>query len=117
MKFLVSLSLTFLLGAWLWDGAGAAALDPGWVTVARGLEYREVGDVYQLRGDPASTRLGLLVAPSGHLSIGQLVEQAHCLAGINGGYFDVDGKPMGYQRDQSRVVCPTVRTAGLFGGV
>lgn len=100
----------------------------GWSNIADGVQYREVfyakGEdkrrVHQLRIKSQSHQLRLLWARDSKqkiLSTQDFRQRSGALAVVNGGYFDRDLSPMGYQRDAKRVVSPTVWREGLFGGV
>jgi uncharacterized protein YigE (DUF2233 family) len=124
-----TVTLLILASFWAWSAASPAApaADPGWIQIERGLEYREVRlgfssaqSIFQLRCDPALTRLGLINAADYRqksLKVEELAARSHCWAAVNGGYFDGDDKAMGYQRDWKRVLSNVTRSAGLFGGV
>lgn len=119
--------MSLLLAGWSTGTQAAPARDPGWMQIERGLEYREVHmgstaaeNIFELRCDPALTRLGLIDARDYRqktMSVSDLVTRSRCWAAVNGGYFDSDDKPMGFQRDSRRVISGETRTAGLFGGV
>ena len=97
------------------------------MTLHPGMEFREVhrgpassDSIFQVRCDPARTRLGLVWAKDygqSVLPVAELTKRSGCWAAVNGGYFDPKSEPMGYQRDAIRVVSHDLRTAGLFGGV
>ncbi len=100
----------------------------GWTSISSGTQYREVfygsGDdkrrVHQLRFKSQSHQLRLLWAKDSKnksLSAQDFRQRSGALAVVNGGYFDRDLSPMGYQRDAKRVVSPTIWREGLFGGV
>lgn len=49
-------------------------------------------------------------------SLGEIMSREHCLAGTNGGYFDLDYAPVGLLVSDNRVVAP-LRKARLLSGV
>lgn len=54
--------------------------------------------------------------PSGASSLAATMQREHCIAGVNGGYFDPDFAPVGLLISDGRVVAP-MRKAHLLGGV
>jgi uncharacterized protein YigE (DUF2233 family) len=100
----------------------------GWVDIASGMQYREIfygphnsqRRVHQIRFKQPSFQLRLLWAKdykASALTAYDFWKASKASIVINGGYFDRDLAPMGYQRDQKRVVSSTVWKEGLFGGV
>lgn len=97
----------------------------GWMPVASGLEYRAVrppsgGTFHQLRARADSVHLKLLSAKDYQeksMRCDEFLKRSGALAVLNGGYFDPENLPMGYQRDSDRVLQSEVWTRGLFGGV
>jgi uncharacterized protein YigE (DUF2233 family) len=76
--------------------------------------------IYELRCDPALTRLGLVKATDFHSRskpVDELVTLSHCYAAVNGGYFGEKEEPLGYQRDWRGAVCSGVATGAVFGGI
>jgi hypothetical protein len=79
------------------------------------------------RGDIARVDLALIARasevalrlvdnPSGSLDLAAAMERNHCLAGVNGGYFDPAFLPMGLRVENAKVVRP-VRRARLLTGI
>lgn len=51
-----------------------------------------------------------------HASLAETMQREHCIAGVNGGYFDPDYAPVGLLISDARVVAP-LRKARLLSGV
>ena len=97
----------------------------GWMAIASGLEYRAVrppsgGTFHQLRTRIDCVQLKLLSAKDYQeksMRCDEFLKRSGAVAVLNGGYFDPENQPMGYQRDSDRVLQSEVWTRGLFGGV
>lgn len=66
--------------------------------------------------DPAHTRLVVLDNPENRQYLGELLRERDCLAGVNGGYFHPDTRPLGLVVSEGRTLHPLVR-ARLLSGV
>ena len=74
------------------------------------------GRLQILLPDPAHTRLVVLDNPQNERPLGALFKAQDCLAGVNGGYFHPDNRPLGLVVSAGRTVHPLVR-AQLLSGV
>jgi len=66
--------------------------------------------------DPAQTRLVVLDNPENKGYLDELFGEQDCLAGVNGGYFHPDTRPIGLVVSEGRTLHPLVR-ARLLSGV
>lgn len=66
--------------------------------------------------DPAQTRLVVLDNPENKRYLGELFRARDCLAGVNGGYFHPDTRPLGLVVSEGNTLHPLVR-ARLLSGV
>jgi len=93
----------------------------------RGLEHRYLVFENQDNGDRASVELALFSAKScrlrvldqseeSRLDLSEMMRRENCSAGVNGGYFDPDFKPVGLLIADGRTIAP-LRHARLLTGV
>ena len=66
--------------------------------------------------DPTRSRLLVLDNPDNKGFLGELLRKQDCLAGVNGGYFHPDTRPLGLVISEGKTVHPLVR-ARLLSGV
>lgn len=65
---------------------------------------------------PKSATLRVIDNPTGENDLATLMPRENCLAGVNGGYFDPENKPVGLLISDGNVVAP-LRKARLLSGV
>ena len=65
---------------------------------------------------PKSTTLRVIDNPSGGDSLADVMQREHCLAGVNGGYFDPEDKPVGLLISDGKLIAP-LRKARLLSGM
>jgi uncharacterized protein YigE (DUF2233 family) len=65
---------------------------------------------------PKSTTLRVIDNPSGGDSLAEMMQREHCLAGVNGGYFDPEDKPVGLLISDGKLIAP-LRKARLLSGM
>jgi exopolysaccharide biosynthesis protein len=65
---------------------------------------------------PKSTTLRVIDNPTSENDLATLMPRENCLAGVNGGYFDPENKPVGLLISDGNVVAP-LRKARLLSGV
>ena len=65
---------------------------------------------------PKSATLRVIDNPSGEEDLAAIMRRENCLAGVNGGYFDPENKPVGLLISDGNVVAP-LRKARLLSGV
>ena len=63
-----------------------------------------------------SATLRVIDNPTGQLDLSAAMEREHCLAGVNGGYFDQADKPLGLLISDGKIIAP-LRKARLLGGI
>ena len=63
-----------------------------------------------------SATLRVLDSPTGENDLATLMPREECLAGVNGGYFDPENKPVGLVLSEGNLVAP-LRKARLLSGV
>jgi uncharacterized protein YigE (DUF2233 family) len=63
-----------------------------------------------------SATLRVIDNPTGQLDLAAAMEREHCLAGINGGYFDPADKPVGLLISDGKMIAP-LRKARLLSGI
>ena len=63
-----------------------------------------------------SAALRVIDNPTGEDNLATVMRRESCLAGVNGGYFDLDDKPVGLLISDGKVVAP-LRKARLLSGV
>lgn len=93
---------------------------------AAGLEHRHVVFEESETGDRAIVDLAIFPAksfalrvldnPDGEKNLAEAMEQAKCLAGVNGGYFDPNFAPIGLRVVDGKTLAP-LRRARLLTGV
>jgi len=123
------LSARFVLALFL---AGSARAD--WtVTTSQaergtlaGIEHRRIVLTERETGERATLDLALLSTksatlrvidnPRGDDNLAAIMRRENCLAGVNGGYFDPDDKPVGLLISDGNVIAP-LRKARLLSGV
>lgn len=81
------------------------------VTGAHGL------DIYVVWPDPEQTRLVVVDNPDKANALNQAMQQQGCLAGINGGYFQPNGEPLGLMVSDGRKLQGLHRSRLLSGMV
>lgn len=121
--------LRFLLVLFL---AGPAYADWGVITSqaegrgAAGIEHRRVVLAESETGDRANVDLALFSTksatvrvidnPTGEDNLAAVMRREQCLAGVNGGYFDPEDKPVGLVISGGKLIAP-LRKARLLSGV
>ena len=65
--------------------------------------------------DPDHTRLIVLDNPENERYLDKLLRERDCLAGVNGGYFHPDTRPIGLVVSEGRTLHPLVRAPLLSG--
>ena len=123
------LSASFVLALLL---AGSARAD--WTVInsqtdrglVAGVEHRRIALTESETGERATLDLALLSTksatlrviddPMGEENLAAVMRRENCLAGVNGGYFDSDDKPVGLLIADGTVVAP-LRKARLLSGV
>jgi exopolysaccharide biosynthesis protein len=65
---------------------------------------------------PKSATLRVIDNPSGEDDLAAVMSRENCLAGVNGGYFDPENKPVGLLMSDGNVIAP-FRKARLLSGV
>lgn len=93
---------------------------------AAGVEHRQIVLTESGTDERATLDLALLSTrsitlrvidnPTGHDNLATVMRRENCLAGVNGGYFDPEDKPVGLLISDGRVVAP-LRKARLLSGV
>ncbi len=63
-----------------------------------------------------SAILRVIDNPAGEDNLASVMRRENCLAGVNGGYFDPENKPVGLLISDGKVIAP-LRKARLLGGV
>jgi uncharacterized protein YigE (DUF2233 family) len=63
-----------------------------------------------------SATLRVIDNPTGQLDLSAAMEREHCLAGVNGGYFDPADKPVGLLISDGKTIAP-LRKARLLSGI
>jgi uncharacterized protein YigE (DUF2233 family) len=63
-----------------------------------------------------SATLRVIDNPTGGLDLSAAMEREHCLAGVNGGYFDPADKPVGLLISDGKTIAP-LRKARLLSGI
>jgi uncharacterized protein YigE (DUF2233 family) len=63
-----------------------------------------------------SATLRVIDSPSGEDNLAAVMRRENCLAGVNGGYFDPEDKPVGLLISDGKVIAP-LRKARLLSGV
>ena len=91
-----------------------------------GIEHRRVVLAESETGDRATVDLALFSTksatvrvidnPTGDDSLAAAMRREHCLAGVNGGYFDPEDKPVGLVISGGKLIAP-LRKARLLSGV
>jgi len=66
--------------------------------------------------DNGKAKLRVIDRPNGDSSLADVMEEAGCVAGVNGGYFDPDDAPVGLLISDGRTISP-LRRARLLSGV
>jgi hypothetical protein len=92
---------------------------------AAGIEHRHVVAEDSETGDRATIELALFSTkscalrvidnPDGEKSLAEAMQREKCVAGVNGGYFDPDFKPIGLRIVDGKLVAPLVRARLLTG--
>src|SRR4029079_11456926 len=59
--------------------------------------------------------LRVFANPEGKESLATVMRREHCVAGVNGGYFDLDGKPMGLLISDGKLLFPLLKARLLSG--
>jgi hypothetical protein len=90
-----------------------------------GLEHRHIVLEESETGDRAMADLAIFSAkscalrvldnPGGEKNLAEAMEQAKCLAGVNGGYFDPNFAPIGLRVVDGRTLAPLLRARLLTG--
>jgi uncharacterized protein YigE (DUF2233 family) len=93
---------------------------------AAGIEHRRIVLAESETGDRATVDLALFSTksatvrvidnPTGEDSLADAMRREHCLAGVNGGYFDPADKPVGLVISGGKLIAP-LRKARLLSGV
>lgn len=94
---------------------------------AKGLEHRYVVSEDSLSGDRVSIEVALFTTKSctlrvidqpteQRLALSEVMEREKCLAGVNGGYFNPDYKPIGLRIAEGKTIAP-LQHARLLSGI
>jgi exopolysaccharide biosynthesis protein len=93
---------------------------------AVGVEHRHIAIAESETGEratldltllsPKSATLRVIDNPSGEDDLAAVMSRENCLAGVNGGYFDPENKPVGLLISDGNVIAP-LRKARLLSGV
>ena len=96
--------------------------EPGAVVA---LEHRHIGLENPENGDRATVHLAIFLAkscalrvldnPNGDNRLTDAMQREKCVAGVNGGYFDPDFKPIGLRIVDGKLIAPLVRARLLTG--
>jgi exopolysaccharide biosynthesis protein len=91
-----------------------------------GVEHRRVVLTESESGEEATLHLGLFSSksatvrvidnPTGNDDLAAAMRREHCVAGVNGGYFDPEDKPVGLVISAGKLIAP-LRKARLLSGV
>jgi exopolysaccharide biosynthesis protein len=125
----VRLSARYILALFLIGSARADWTVTGSQTergTVAGVEHRRIVLAESETGEGATLELALFSTksatlrvidnPAGQGNLAAIMQRENCLAGVNGGYFDPENKPVGLLISDGRVVAP-LRKARLLSGV
>lgn len=96
------------------QGEGAAGVEHRRVVLTESnTDERATLDLAEFSSKSSSLRV--FANPEGKESLATVMRREHCVAGVNGGYFDVDGKPMGLLISDGKLLFPLLKARLLSG--